>query len=222
MNDDFKPVSDLGLMGGMFDPVHNGHLNIAISVLGILKLDEVRLIPCGNPVHRDRVFASRDHRMAMLELAITGNSQLGIDNREFRSKDPSYTLNTLYAIKQEMPQCRLYYIMGQDSFNTMPSWYRWKEIFSLAHVVVAGRPGIEPLFDALLKDEYDKRVVKTAAEMKQFGSGKIFSAKVDLLDISSSLVRKKIAAGENVEKLLPEKVASYVKTHKLYSLEENS
>jgi len=94
-------------LGGMFDPVHFGHLNIALSSLEKLKLDEVHLLPCGQPVHKNALFTSSKHRLAMLQIVANENPFLSIDERECRSAEPSYTLKSLQAIRHENPDARL-------------------------------------------------------------------------------------------------------------------
>ncbi len=210
-------------MGGMFDPVHQGHLNIAITSLEKLQLNAIRLLPCGNPVHRSALFASSRHRLAMLELAVEDYPDIGIDDRECNSNAPSYTLKSLQKIKQEMPNARLYFIMGQDAFNNFNSWYRWREIFSLAHIIVAARPGYHLNPEQDLRTELNSRMVPSIENLKQTENGKILITEYDFLDISSSMVRQAIQSQKSlagfVPELVPEKVAQYIQTHKLYARE---
>jgi len=210
---------ELGLLGGMFDPVHFGHLNIALSSLEKLKLDEVHLLPCGQPVHKNALFTSSKHRLAMLQIVANENPFLSIDERECRSAEPSYTLKSLQAIRHENPDARLYYILGQDAFNTLDTWYCWQEIFSLVHLVVAGRPGYEFNFVPTLQKEFEERKVDSLEMLKQFNEGKIFITDFELLDISSSLIREKIQHEKSLSGLLPESIIHYIKTQKLYTRE---
>lgn len=214
-------VIDLGLMGGMFDPVHMGHLNIALSSLEKLQLDELLLLPCGSPVHRESKLAANKHRLAMLELAISAYPKLKIDDRECKSQEPSYTQNSLLAIRQEKPECRLFFIMGQDAFNTLNSWYNWQELFSLTHIIVVTRPGITPEFEDALQVEYRSRSVDSISEMKKFAHGKILTCHFEEMDISSSLVRDCIANEESIVGLVPQAVDEYLRTHNLYSGENS-
>lgn len=223
VNEPFEPVLELGLMGGMFDPVHQGHLGIALTSLEKLQLNAIRLLPCGNPVHRSGLFASSQHRLAMLKLAVEDYPDIGVDDRECKSEDPSYTQKSLQNIKQEMPNARLYFIMGQDAFNNFNSWYRWRDIFSLAHIIVAARPGYELNLEKDLQAELNSRMVSSEENLKQTENGKILITEYDYLDISSSMVRQAVQRHKSlaglVPELLPEKVAQYIQTHKLYARE---
>lgn len=206
-------------MGGMFDPVHYGHLQTARNILQHLDLDEVRLLPCGSPVHREAVMASAEQRLAMLELALDADPRLRIDDRECRSQAPSYTYNTLAAIREEQPDSRLYYIMGQDAFNAFDTWYRWREILELSHVVVAARPGYEPDLAPEVDREYGLRMTDSVAALKRRPQGAILVTRFALLDISSSLVRERIGSRQPIDDLLPSSVAAYIRANGLYTTE---
>jgi len=223
VNESTASVLDLGLMGGMFDPVHQGHLKIALTTLENLQMDAIRLLPCGNPVHRGEVFASAQHRLAMLRLAVESYSDIGIDDRELNSDEPSFTLTSLQKIKQEQPDARLFFIMGQDAFNNFHTWHRWHDIFLLTHIIVAARPGYQLNPVKELETELKKRMVPSIEKLKQTEYGKIFITEYDLLDISSSIVRETVLGHKSlaglVPELVPEKVAHYIDTHKLYARE---
>ncbi len=219
MNESTASALDLGLMGGMFDPVHQGHLKIALTSLENLQLDAIRLLPCGNPVHRGGVFASAQHRLAMLRLAVESYPDIGIDDRELNSNEPSFTLTSLQKIKQEQPDARLFFIMGQDAFNNFHTWHRWHDIFLLTHIIVAARPGYQLNPVKELESELKKRIVPSVEKLKQTENGKILVTEYDLLDISSSMVRQAIFSQKSVAELVPEKVAHYIDTHKLYARE---
>jgi len=214
-----KVITDLGLMGGMFDPVHNGHLAIATDSLKLLQLDSLHLLPCGQPVHGKQLAASAVHRKAMLDLAVQGKRNLHVDDRECRLDAPSYTFATLAAIREEFPAARLYYIMGQDAFNQFDTWYRWQDILDLAHIVVAGRPGFRPVLKETLLEAIQGRQVVSPGEMKECGNGKVLFAELALLDISSTLVKESLARGKNIDELVPKPVAQYIQANGLYSLE---
>lgn len=203
-------------MGGMFDPVHNGHLAIASASLTLLKLDRLDLLPCGQPVHGKSLSASAQARCDMLSLAIAGTAGLAIDDRECRSSEPSYTCLTLQAIRADQPEARLYYIMGQDAFNQFHTWYQWQHMLDLVHVVVAARPGYQPDLETAVRQALDTRRVDQAEDLKQALGGNILVAELALHDISSSQVRQELASGRSVAKLVPAPVASYIEEHALY------
>jgi len=208
-------------MGGMFDPVHIGHLQTARNLLDYLELDTIRLLPCGNPVHRDSLKASARHRLAMLDLALSDDSRIVTDDRECSSPEPSFAIDSLEAIRHESPSCRMFYIMGQDTFNALDSWKRWQDILALVHVVVAARPGYQPQLSAALAAELVAREVKDVPSLKQYNGGKILITRQELLDISSSMVREKILNRESIKALVPLEVAAYIQANGLYTTEVN-
>ena len=106
----------IGVLGGTFDPIHNGHLHLANEVLEKLKLDEVKLIPSNIPPHRPEPSASSECRKKMVELAIYGKQNLSVDSREIRNKDISYTIDTLESLHKEFPKDALFLIIGEDVF----------------------------------------------------------------------------------------------------------
>jgi len=205
----------------MFDPVHLGHLQTARTVLDFLALDAMRLLPCGNPVHRGSLKATVEQRLAMLALGLAEDSRITVDVRECSSPEPSFAIHSLEAIKQENPASRLFYIMGQDTFNALDTWKRWRDMLELVHVVVAARPGYQPDLSPALATEMQAREVQDVASMKRHASGRILVTRLELLDISSSMVRKKILHRENIKELVPLEVAAYIQANGLYTTEVN-
>ena len=114
----------IGVLGGSFDPVHYGHLRLAIELLQDLALSEMRLIPCGVPPHRALLVASNAQRVAMLQAAIVGEQGLVVDERELRRSGPSYTVDTLTSLRSELGDVPLCLIMGKDAFIHLHTWHR--------------------------------------------------------------------------------------------------
>ena len=209
-------------MGGMFDPVHNGHLSIALNTQQNLQLDRLALLPCGTPVHRPDDLTPATHRLAMLELAVQDHTGLVVDDRECRESVPSYAFNSLTAIRRENPEAILYYLMGQDAFNKFHTWYHWQEILELTHIVVAARPGATSDLDADLAREVQARTVNNVDEMRCSTQGKIFTLEIPLLDISSTMVRERVRCHEGIDDLVPAAVADYIDTNGLYTPENTA
>src|SRR5436305_7804547 len=128
-------TAPLGLLGGTFDPVHYGHLKLADDVRAALALPEVRLLPAGDPPHRNAPHASAIDRLAMLDLGCQEFPALSIDPREIRRGGKSYTVLTLDELRIEDPRRPLLWIIGADSLVGLPQWHRWREVFDLAHLV---------------------------------------------------------------------------------------
>src|SRR6267143_3975170 len=132
----------IGIMGGTFDPVHFGHLRLAQEAAEILGLELVRWVPAGQPWHRVAPLASAAHRLEMVRLAIEKNALFELDDAEIRQTAPGYTVETLERLRGEFGAKRpLVLLLGTDAFRNLSSWQRWRDLFDLAHVFVAQRPG---------------------------------------------------------------------------------
>ena len=206
-------------MGGMFDPVHEGHLQLAQKVKQLCDLDEILLVPCGSPVHRPQANTAAVARIAMLELACRGKDWLHVDSRECLSNNPSYTYTTLSAIHSEQPASVLHLLLGLDAFLALPTWYRWLELFDLAHIVVVARPGYElsgAKLEAVLQHELEKRKALSIEDCKHSSAGKILVLNVPTPAISSTEIRDMLRNERDISQYLNKDVATYIRTHKLY------
>ncbi|GAB2876827.1 nicotinate-nucleotide adenylyltransferase [Uliginosibacterium flavum] len=211
----------LGILGGTFDPIHHGHLRLAIEARQRLSLDAIRLIPAGQPPHRARPGTPAAHRLAMTELAAQGLPGLVVDPAEVHSQQTSYTVATLERLRAELGNERpLVLILGADAFLGLPGWHRWREIFALAHIAVATRPGYV-LADALnggdLADECPQRLSQNPQSLHATPSGSIVPFTIPSLEISATLIRHALAQGEDAHFLLPGAVLDYIQSHHLYS-----
>src|SRR5579863_5037302 len=133
-----KPI---GVFGGTFDPIHCGHLRTAFELWQELQLAEVRFLPTGSPPHRDKLYASAELRLQMVQAAVADQAGFVVDDREVRRSGLSYSVDTLSELRRENPRTPLCLLLGMDAFLGLPNWHRWREILDLAHVVVATRPG---------------------------------------------------------------------------------
>ena len=132
----------IGVFGGTFDPIHIGHLRMALELKEQLGLDEMRLLPCHQPPHRDAPQVSSAQRAEMLRIALHDCPELQLDERELRRDKPSYTYDTLMELRAELgDDVSLVLCMGADAFSGLPNWYCWQELIRLAHLVVIARPG---------------------------------------------------------------------------------
>ena len=134
-------MSPIGVFGGTFDPIHYGHLRTAFEMLQALRFDEVRFMPCGSPPHRGAPIADAELRLQMVKVATEGQHGFVVDDRELLRDGPSYSVDTLTALRGEFPLRPIALIIGMDAFLGLPKWYQWREILQLAHIVVAHRPG---------------------------------------------------------------------------------
>ena len=211
------------LYGGTFDPVHDGHLTIARAARDELGV-AVRLMPAADPPHRVAPGADAEQRAAMLELAIAGEAGLVVDRRELRraERDPdsrSYTIDTLRELRGELGEvASIALLLGADSFLGLPSWRDWRELFGLAHFVVAERPG-SPLDGELpeaLADALRGRWVVTAADLAAVPAGRLYRLGQPLSPLSASDIRRRIAAGEAWRDRVPPAVAGFIALNGLY------
>ena len=216
-------TNPIGILGGTFDPIHNGHLRIAQEALEQCDLAQVRFIPCGNPPHRPTPTASAKSRWEMVRLALNGHSDFLVDVREVFRTDPCYTVDTLTGLRAELgPQQPLCLILGGDAFLQLHTWHEWKRLFDLAHIVVLQRAGGLPLGNAMLKAdtnlqaEYTARLAPGAGALHETASGVIFVADMPALEISSTDIRRRCADGKSVRYLMPEVVVNYINTNSMY------
>ncbi len=206
----------IGIFGGTFDPVHNGHLKTLEYVHKSLSLECIFLVPLGHAVHRGQPLASAKHRYEMLLLAVAQHHDFVIDDREIRRQLPSYTVDTLESFHQELPQTPMAFIIGSDAFNHFHQWHKPQRILELANIVVMERPG-HPLIDS---DSMRKLLAAHACTSQQdfiqSKAGKIIVLQVPRLEISSSAIRKHLLNGDDISEFVPEPVARLIRLHDLY------
>jgi nicotinate-nucleotide adenylyltransferase len=212
----------LGILGGTFDPIHYGHLELAREVRAALGLERVRLIPAGDPPHRSAPIASATHRLAMVELSLADYPGLEVDAREIDRAGPSYTVVTLAELRNEAAARPLALIVGSDAFLGLPTWHRWREVFDLAHLVVVTRPGttLEGALPPALVPEWRLRFTRDTRMLSRPRGGKIVTQPITPHDISASAIRAALAGGSDgvdaVRGLLPPAVLAYIERNQLY------
>ena len=209
-------TSRIGVYGGMFDPVHCGHIRAANYAARLLELDRVLLIPCAIPNHRGPAAASPDQRVSMLRLAIQGRPKLEVDCREIERPGVSYAVETLQSLRDELNDEQLVFILGLDSFNTLPQWHEWQRLFDLAHLLVLNRQD-GSLSDSVCQQiDCRNRLVNKPAELFNKTSGNIWFAEEFAIDVSSSSVRDKLRANEGTGNMIDEKVSLFIEDNRLY------
>lgn len=206
----------IGILGGTFDPVHFGHLRTGLDVVEALDLAQLRLIPCALPPHRVEPVASAQERRLMLELAIKNHPRLVVDDRELSRQGPSYTVDTLLSLREELPENPLFVLMGTDAFSSLPTWSRWQQILQLAHIVVMQRPDESMQMSDQLSDWYQQHLATDAD--RQLPAGRIWPLPVTQLAISATEIREKLAQKQDVRYLLPDAVIALIEQLGLYQL----
>lgn len=209
----------IGILGGTFDPVHYGHLRPAQEIQRALALEQLRVVPAGDPPHRVRPLASANRRLRMVELALAEFPGFIVDDREIRRPGPSYTVLTLDSLRAEFGERQLCLIMGIDTFLDLETWHQWQRLPELAHFVVMQRPGwpTPRIDDGRLPVWATERVVSDPRDLANSGAGKVLFHTVTPQDISASNVRAAIARGESVQAWLAPAVWDYIRAHGLYS-----
>jgi nicotinate-nucleotide adenylyltransferase len=213
----------IGILGGTFDPIHYGHLRLAQQVADALKLEEVRFVPSGTPPHRATPRLPAAERLAMVKLAVQGNSLFRVDEREIDREGPAYTVDTLEALRRELGSERsVCLLVGADAFLDLATWHRWRDLLRLAHVVVAHRPGfpIDTWQDRMpqpLAREYGSRLMRDPLSVHLAPAGGIAVVAITALDISATMIRECLRAGNSPRYLLPDSVLDYIRSRTLYA-----
>jgi len=186
----------------------------------LLGLEAVHLIPCHIPPHRGEPHADAEQRCEMLRLAIAGEPGLRLDRRELERPGPSYMVDTLHSLRQELGERRpLCMIIGADAFLGLPSWYHWQELMQLSHIVVAHRPGWElgsSTLEVVLQDLLQRHRLAAASQLHDTPAGGVWLQAVTPLGISATEIRRLIAAGGSANYLLPQAVWDYIRRQELY------
>ena len=211
----------IGVFGGTFDPIHFGHLRSALEICESLDLKEIRFIPCRIPPHRGEPLADPMQRLAMVRAALAGQPDMILDDREIKRDGPSYMVDTLESLRSEITTEPLCLILGMDAFMGIPTWHRWQDLLTLAHLVVMQRPGksmrdVNSQQVAQVTTLLKSRQVKDAKLLQAKAAGLIFLHPISQLDISASKIRDMVATGKNPRYLLPDVVLQMVKVQKIY------
>ena len=197
----------IGIFGGTFDPIHFGHLRLAEEMAEAIGLSQVRFIPAGQPPHRGAPHTAATHRLEMVRRAIAGNPRFEVDAREVQRPDPSYTVDTLTALRAELGNEQpLWLLLGADAFSGLPGWHQWRQLFALA------KPERLP---EDLKHELSQRQVPDGSATGPAGS--VLLQPMTALDISATRIRATLARQDSARYLLPDAVLDYIHQHQLYT-----
>ena len=205
----------IGVFGGTFDPVHNGHTKIIQNLLELLPFDEIKVIPNGQPPHRTSVCSNND-RLEMVNLAFKGINQISVDEREIHREGPSYAIHTAREILEEYYQDNIIWIMGSDAFSEIDTWFEWEDFLNIINILVMARPGSEIDSTSMAGTLILERQTSNIDDLS-YGAGKILIVDIDPINISSTQVRSNLAVGETVNELILEDVSDYIDSGKLYT-----
>ncbi len=206
----------IGIMGGSFNPVHYGHLRVASDAKRRLALDAMCIMPAAQSPLKTQHSVSAEHRIAMLDLAVTEFPELQIDTRELGRGGPSYTVDSLQELRREMgSDATIYFLIGDDLLPTLNQWSRWQALTDYAHLVVANRPGEFLAIPAEVNAWWHDRETPLA-QLSSLPSGGASRLECSLINVSSSEIRQLLKSGARETEMIPYPVMEYIKQHKLY------
>jgi nicotinate-nucleotide adenylyltransferase len=220
--------SKFGLFGGTFNPIHSGHIQVALDVLCGFDLDRIYFIPSALPPHKhDVMLASAEDRLQMVRLALEGRKRFQACNIEIERTGPSYSIDTVRHFETVAAgQNQLYFVLGVDAFLEIHTWKEFDRLFEHTAMIVMSRPGsgqwskpVRRQVEIYIRHHIDKGYDLNAAgtEMNHPHMGTIHFASVTPLDISSSQIRSRIAQGHSIKDLVPPPVAEYIKKKRLFN-----
>jgi nicotinate-nucleotide adenylyltransferase len=184
-------LKKIGIFGGTFDPIHHGHLILAREALEMLELEAVIFIPAAASPHKlDKALATGDRRLEMLKAAIENEPGFELDSMELQRPPPSYTIDTVEALRLTKSDAEFYYLVGEDNVDRLPTWHRFVELSKMVQFVVLARSG--------LKSEHPYPTIRRH------------------LDISATKIRNRVATGRSIRYLVPPAVERIIRDHHLY------
>lgn len=212
----------VAVLGGSFDPVHNGHVALGDYFVALLRPDELRVIPAGNPWQKHGLQATPTQRVDMVRLAFSHEHvPVVIDEQEIRRAAATYTIDTLKALRAELgPAVSIAFLMGADQLQHLDTWQGWQQLFDYAHLCAASRPGFgldasqvpDPVMQTFTRRAGTEKEIRTTSH------GKAFLATSLDIDISSTEIRTLLQRGERPESLIPARVLDYIEQHHLYQI----
>src|SRR5918993_2864203 len=208
----------IGLLGGSFDPIHYGHLQLAHDALKHLPLEEMRFVPAAQPWQKGPITAAQ-HRAQMVQLAIADEPRFTLDMREIERGGVTYTIDTLRALRSQLPGRPLVLIMGSDQFTRLNTWHEWQKIVELAHIAVATRAGAPPSSSGTMMLG---RPLSDAAALASELGGNVVEFKMTPIDTSATEVRRLLREPNSTERaqrlsaMVPAAVLDYIDSHHLY------
>ena len=218
----------IGLIGGTFDPVHNGHLYLALQAKKLFDLQKLIFVPAYRSPHKLTLEpASYEHRLAMLGLALENQPGFYIDNLEINKKKVSYTIETLKDLTSLNPDWEIYLILGSDTFQTIDTWKQCSHLLDFCSILVGTRPGVELNMPKSIQLKFSLAeptkqfcqssfVSEFTVYKKRKKNTQVILFEISPLEISSNDIRQRISKKEEIKNLLPPSVDNYIMKHRLY------
>lgn len=212
-------MEQIGLFGGTFDPVHNGHLAVARAFLRQFAPDCLIVIPASTPPHKpDQRLASFDHRLAMLKLVLAGEPRITISEIEGERGGPSYTVDTLAHYRSRFGnEADFFFLLGLDAFADLTTWKSYSRLLARTSFVVIDRPSHGgPGLDRLMAKDFPECAGESEGIWRTPAGTRIFALAMEPVAVSSSEVRARIREGKPVDTMVPPRVEQYIERHGLY------
>ncbi|UOO77165.1 nicotinate-nucleotide adenylyltransferase [Neisseria sp. Dent CA1/247] len=202
-------MKKIGLFGGTFDPIHNGHIHIARAFADELALDMVVFLPAGNPYHKkeEQTRTDAQHRLAMTELAISDDPRFAASDCDIIREGATYTFDTVQIFRQQFPSAQLWWLLGSDSLLQLHTWKKWQTLVNQTHIAVAAREG--------------DNIAQAPRELhgwigSALQNGSLHLLQTPMYNISSTEIRRRIRNGEPVSGLIDPRVENYIARNHLY------
>jgi nicotinate-nucleotide adenylyltransferase len=193
----------LGILGGTFDPPHIGHLVLAEMACEALAAAQILFVPAADPPHKDETRLGIEHRLAMLERAVAGNTHFAISRVDIDRPGPHYSVDMVRLIQTQYPAAELYFLIGADSLRDLPTWHRPQELIQLCKLAVMRRPGVE------ISPQMHEHAIPGLAE-------RVLKIDAPMIDISSTEISARLRAGKSVRYLVPQPALDYIVANGLY------
>ncbi|MEP7703293.1 nicotinate-nucleotide adenylyltransferase [Paraglaciecola sp. 25GB23A] len=216
----------IGLFGGTFDPIHNGHIYPVIAAAKLANIDSVALMPNYIPAHKNAAQSTSQQRLAMIKLVCDEYPLFYPEPWEIEQSKVSYSVETLLAFRQRHPHSPICFFIGSDSLYSLPKWHRWQELLGLCHFIVCQRehqtpPKAEENNQIIMQRILAKHQITQVALLQQKLAGYIYLAKTPEINVSSSQIRALLVKGQNPQGLLPSAIYRYIEQFKLYQQSTN-
>ena len=211
----------IGLLGGSFDPIHKGHLQLARDALAQLRLARIHFMPAPKPWQKTQVEAAPEHRAQMVRLAIGTEPRYVLDMHEIERGGPTYTIDTLITLRRQAPGRPIVLIMGSDQWSRFDTWRNWSEIAESTHIAVAQREGFRPRGSPALNTLLASRS-GLATDLQTQPGGKVLQFPMTPVDASSTEVRQLLSQPQTpqtrlrLSAMVPSAVLDYIESHHLY------
>ena len=205
-------MAKIGILGGTFDPVHNGHLALGKQAYEQFKLDEIWFMPSGHPPHKkSRLVTQGKEREDMVKLAIASVSYFVYSDFELKREGNTYTAQTLTLLREAYPQHEFYFIIGADSLYEIEQWYHPELVIKQAVLLAAARP-----YEKEIAVTASARDIEKSNDLQEKFDARIGVIRFEEMDVSSRQIRKAVALGQSIKDLVPGPVAGYIRIHGLY------